>query len=274
MVAIDTMFLKKLSHNLLIRTARPSDGQAMADLQRRVFPTLSAAELLTEEHFRQHIETFPEGQVVVVHGSRLVASTSTFRCHYPSSAHTFLEITGNLSICTHNPQGEWLYGFDMGVDPALQGLGLGRYLYCARQEIARSLNMQGQVIVGMPSGYGKRSAYLPFDEYYRQLLSGEIFDPTISVQMKVGFEPEAVIANYLEDPKCGNYGVMMKLAVEKTVAAPALAAHELEGRIAQKFGYLDAGVTVVVESAGSQREPLSPRGVTVPDSQYRANSDK
>lgn len=244
------MFLKKLSETLCVRNAIASDAGAMADLQRRVFPTLSAAELLAEKHFSRHIETFPEGQLVVMYGKRLIASTSTFRCRYPSPDHTFLGITGDLLIGTHDCSGEWLYGFDMGVEPALQGLGLGRYLYSARQEIARLLNMRGQVIVGMPAGYGKCSASLPFEEYYAQLLRGEIFDPTVSIQMKMGFEPEAVIADYLQDPKCGNYGVMMKLVIEKMVSAPALAGHELEARIAQKIGPQDAGHSGAFEPSG------------------------
>jgi hypothetical protein len=242
MVMIYSMFLKKLSANLLIRHALVTDSCAMADLQRRVFPTLSAAELLTEEHFSRHIEIFPEGQLVVVYGTRLIASASSFRCSYPSRHHTLLGITGDLFIGTHDPTGPWLYGFDMGLDPAVQGLGLGRHLYCARQEIVRSLKMHGQVIVGMPAGYGARSGSLSIEEYYARLLSGEIFDPAVSVQMRMGFEPEAVIANYLRDPKCGNYGVMMKLVAEKTVAEPVRARHELEVQIAQRFSHQDACV--------------------------------
>ena len=268
------MFLKQITKKLLIRTALTSDGKAMGELQRRVFPTLSAAELLTAEHFCRHIEVFQQGQLVVVFGSQLIASTSTFRCHYPSRHHTFLDITGNRLISTHDPLGPWLYGFDMGVDPALQGLGLGRYLYAARQEIARSLSMQGQVIVGMPSGYGKVSSSVPFDDYYAQLLRGELFDPTVSVQLKMGFEPEAVIANHLEDPKCGNYGIMMKLTVEKTVPAPTLAPSELEERIAQKLTHQDADLRVVVERSGGTKPAPTQTNRAVSDSQTSVDSDK
>jgi hypothetical protein len=75
--------------------------------------------------------------------------------------------------------------------------------------------------------------------------------------MKMGFEPEAVIANYLEDPKCENYGVMMKLAVEKIVTTPTLTPCELETRIAQKFTPQDAGLGVVVERSGSEEPTTS-----------------
>lgn len=274
MVLMEGMFLKQITEKLLIRNALPSDGRAMGDLQRRVFPTLSAAELLTEEHFCRHIEVFPQGQIVVVFGSQLIASTSTFRCRYPSRHHTFLDITGNRLISTHDPVGPWLYGFDMGVDPALQGLGLGRYLYSARQELVRSLNMQGQVIVGMPSGYGKVSDSFLFEDYYAQVRRGELFDPTISVQLKMGFEPDAVIANHLEDPKCGNYGVMMKLSVEKTVPAPTLAPSELGTLIAQKLTHQDADLRIVIERSGDIKPAPTQTKPALSDSQTSANSDK
>jgi len=272
MLSIGKMFHRELTEHLILRCAVPSDARSMADLQRRVFPTLSAAELLTEEHFRRHIEVFPQGQLVITYCSRLIASTSTFRCAYPAADHTFLGITGDRLLGTHDPSGEWLYGFDMGVDPALQGLGLGRYLYAARQEIARTFKLQGQVIVGMPSGYGKCSATVPFEEYYRQLLCSEVFDPTVSIQMKLGFEPQAVIANHLQDPKCGNYGIMMNLPVTKLVAAPALAGETLEAQIAQRLGDRAGALIAAVEVSRTEApEPLHPEAAA-PTQQISANS--
>ena len=257
------MYLKKLTDRLVLRNALPADAGAMGDLQRRVFPTLSPSELLTERHFAQHIKTFPEGQLVVTFNNTVIASTSTLRCRYPSPRHTFLEITGDLTICTHDPDGEWLYGFDMGVDPALQGLGFGRYLYAARNEIARMLNMSGQVITGMPSGYGKVKATLPFDEYYTRLLSGEVFDPTVSVQMKMGFEPDAVIADYLNDPKCGNYGVMMKLSADRVIPYPRMAVEDLEMRVSDVLthgtGGLQAAVEIDRSPAGADARSVAPQ---------------
>lgn len=230
------MYSLLLTDRLIIQNAAPRHANAMGRLQRRVFPTLSASELLTAEHFAKHIEIFPEGQFVILFDGVVIGSTSTFRTVYPKSRHTFLEATGNLWISSHNPEGEWLYGFDLGIDPDMQGLGLGRLLYRARSEICRKLGMAGQVIVGMPSGYGKLSSSLPFGDYYQQVIDQNVFDPTVSMQMRMGFEPQVVIPDYLEDPKGGNYGVMMTLPTEKIVAMPKMAAREIEARLVQMMG--------------------------------------
>ena len=47
------------------------------------------------------------------------------------------------------------------------------------------------------------------EEYYAELLAGNRKDPTVSTQMKVGFKPIGLIPDYLNDPSCGNYGVML-----------------------------------------------------------------
>lgn len=47
--------------------------------------------------------------------------------------------------------------------------------------------------------------------------SGEIFDPTLSVQQKIGFEIRGLIKEYLNYPTCGNAGALIVLDVNKEV---------------------------------------------------------
>ena len=211
------MYLKNLPNGYLLQNPLPAHAAEMEALQRLIFPTLSEEEILTEAHFRKHIETFPEGQFIILDNGKIIGSASSFRCPFPGFQHTFLDITGNLWITTHDPQGEWMYGIDMGVEPTYRGQGLARWLYRARQETCKLLGMKGQVIAGMPNGYGYFVGKMPFEDYFEKVKSGEIFDPTLSVQMRMGFEPVLVIPNYLEDPKCGNYSVLLKLPVEREV---------------------------------------------------------
>jgi hypothetical protein len=58
---------------------------------------------------------------------------------------------------------------------------------------------------------------MDMEHYYAQVLEGSIFDPTVSTQMRMGAEPQRLIYDYLDDPQCGNAGVMMILAVGKEV---------------------------------------------------------
>ena len=69
----------------------------------------------------------------------------------------------------------------------------------------------------MMNGYGAVSSELSGEQYFKELLEGKRKDPTISTQMKVGFEPIALIPDYLNDPTCGNYGVLIKIDITKEI---------------------------------------------------------
>jgi hypothetical protein len=62
----------------------------------------------------------------------------------------------------------------------------------------------------MLNGFGAVSGSITAEEYYAELLQGSRTDPTVTPQIKTGFEPLALIPNYLNDPACGNYGVFLK----------------------------------------------------------------
>lgn len=200
------------------RNTIAEDAKKLEALQQKVFPTLSAEERLSGQHYLRHIELFPEGQFVVTDGDRLIAMSSTMRTNHSLEAdHTFLEISDNLWLNTHDPQGAWLYGMDMGVDPAYRGQGVARALYRARQELCRKLGLKGQVTVGMLNGYLPYKDQLTVEEYGARVLRGELTDPTITPQQKVGFVLVRVIKNYLNDPQCGNAGILMVLDAAKAV---------------------------------------------------------
>ena len=131
--------------------------------------------------------------------------------------HTFLEVSGNLWLTTHDPEGEWLYGLDMGVDPAYRGRGLAREMYRARHALARRLGLRGQMIVGMLNGYEPYASEMSIETYFEQLRNGMLNDPTISAQVKIGFEIVDLMPGYLDDPACGNAGALMILPAEKNV---------------------------------------------------------
>ena len=59
------------------------------------------------------------------------------------------------------------------------------------------------------------------DQYYAELLAGTRTDPTLSAQIRIGFEPRGVIANYLTDPICDGYGVVLVLPAERDIAGGA-----------------------------------------------------
>lgn len=212
-------FRKEIKPGMLIRHMEPTDVAELEALQKIVFPTLGEDELILAVHYLRHLELFPEGQFVITDHDKVIGMTTTMRSKFDFDHyhHTFKETIAGGWLTNHNPTGDWLYGLDVGVHPDYRGKGLARHLYRARHELARQLGLKGQVTVGMMNGYGAVSNQMSGGQYYQELLAGKRIDPTITTQMKVGFEPIALIDDYLNDPACGNYGVLIKIEIDKEI---------------------------------------------------------
>jgi GNAT superfamily N-acetyltransferase len=212
-------YYKQIGDGLVVRHMQPLDADKLETLQRIVFPALGEDELILAVHYLRHLEVFPEGQFVITDNDNVIGMTTTMRSDFDFNHyhHTFKETIAGGWLTNHNPEGEWLYGLDVGVHPAYRGKGLARHLYRARHELAKELGLKGQVTVGMMNGYGAVSNEISGEQYYQELVAGKRTDPTITPQMKVGFEPLALIADYLNDPTCGNYGVLIKIDIDKKI---------------------------------------------------------
>src|SRR5690606_22754523 len=123
--------------------------------------------------------------------------------------HTFADVIQGGWLTSHQPAGRWLYGADVGTHPDFRKRGIARALYAARHEVVHRLGLAGQVTVGMPSGYGAVKHEVTAERYYAELVAGGRDDPTVSAQRKVGFELRGLIADYLDDPVCDGYGVVL-----------------------------------------------------------------
>jgi 4-aminobutyrate aminotransferase/(S)-3-amino-2-methylpropionate transaminase len=210
---------RKLADGLVIAQARPEHAAQLEELQRICFPTLAEDQRFKRAHFLKHMELFDDGQFVALDGDLVVGATSTLRLNFDFNHvdHTFAEIIQGGWLTSHQPDGAWLYGADLSVRLEYRGRGLGTALYAARQEVVWRLKLQGQVTAGMIPGYGPLKNSMTAERYYEEVLAGRIRDPTLSVQMNVGFEPRKLLADYLDDPVCDNYSVLLVLDAQKSV---------------------------------------------------------
>lgn len=205
-----------LANQFLIRTASPEDAVQMEFVQSQCYPTLHESEILNRNHFLSHIKVFPEGQIVIEKEGVIVASASTFRCNFPEHDSTFLEETDNLWITNVQiPDGDWMYGIDMGVLPEYRGLGLSTEMYKARTEVCGKLRLKGQIIAGMTIGYGKVKDKMTIKEYCLALETNKLTDPTITPQRKAGFRWIRPLYNYINDPEAGYASMLMYLPVDE-----------------------------------------------------------
>ncbi len=212
-------YYRRLPDGLTVLHTRPEHAEQLEALQQICFPTLADAERFKASHYRKHLELFPDGQFVVLDGDRVVGATTTLRLHFDFEhiAHTFADIIQGGWLTSHEPNGDWLYGADVGVHPDYRGRGLATALYAARQEAVWRLGLRGQVTAGMIPGYGAVKDRMSAEEYYREVVEGRVKDQTLSMQLGVGFEPRALLAGYLNDPVCDNYSVLITLGADKDV---------------------------------------------------------
>jgi ribosomal protein S18 acetylase RimI-like enzyme len=212
-------YYQEISNGLVVRHTQPADVTQLEKLQKIVFPTLSDDELIKAPHYLRHLEIFPEGQLVIIDKHQVIGMTSTMRSNFDFEHyhHTFKETIAGGWLTNHNPLGEWLYGLDIGIHPEYRSRGLARHLYRARHVIAKLLGLKGQITVGMMNGYGVVSNQISGEQYYQELLQSKRTDPTLTPQMKVGFQPLGLIPDYLNDPACGNYGVLLKIDIDQQI---------------------------------------------------------
>jgi GNAT superfamily N-acetyltransferase len=201
-----------ISGNIRITHTRPEHAAALEALQYVVFPNLAENEILHTAHYLKHLEIFPEGQLVALHEDNVIGGTTTMRYDmdpdHPAH-HTFSETVAGGWLTTHMPNGEWLYGIDVSVHPDYRNRGIARAFYAIRQQIAKQLGCRGQLTVGMLNGYHTYAHEMTVKTYFEKVKSHEIFDPTVSVQEKIGFRIVSLMEDYLNDPTCGNAGAVI-----------------------------------------------------------------
>jgi hypothetical protein len=211
---------RPLKSGVTITSLRPEHAEPLGELQKIVFPTLDPEEIFRPEHYLKHIELFPEGQFVALFEGKVIGSCSSIRYNFDFDHdlhHTFADMLQGGWLTSHQPDGEWMYGMDINTHPQYRRMGVARGFYYARQEYVRKAGLRGQVAGGMLSGFGAVKETVRVEEYFDQLLRGEIFDPTVSAQLRVGFRAHCLLPGYISDPVCDNYGVLIVLDASQDV---------------------------------------------------------
>lgn len=164
---------------------------------------------------RRQIRRFPEGQFVAVRGrgdeERVLGVAMLMRTDRPPSAKPkpWLRMIGGLGLRNHVPNGRWLYGVETAVDPGAQGQGVGSALYRRRLELIRELGLEGMYAGGMLKGYRRFRNRMTPREYAERVRSGEIEDPTVTMQLRQGFRAAGVIEDYEDDDEAGNCAMLI-----------------------------------------------------------------
>ncbi|RGP40340.1 Omega-amidase [Altererythrobacter insulae] len=216
---------------LEVRQAELGDVRAIADLVRRVYDDMPA---YTHGEIRGQLNNYPDGCFVAKLDGKLVGYCATMRLskRVALADHSWDEVTGNGFGSRHNPKGEWLYGYEMCVDPKTRGTRIGRRLYEERRALAERLDLTGIVFGGRMPGFARATrrknnrADTP-EEYLDLVLEGKVHDPVLRFQLANGFEPQGVLHGYLPEDKQSKANAVRMVWRNPYVEADAPKKHRL-----------------------------------------------
>jgi len=186
---------------LVVRQASIADIEAVRALCARVYPDTTP---YTAGALRAHIQHFAEGQFVAEYDGTVVGYCATFRIDEATAfaPHTWTEITGGGLAARHDPEGDWLYGMEIFVDPDFQGFRIGQRLYTQRRSLCQRLSLKGIVFGGrLPALHRRIKKVGSAEAYVEAVRDRKMRDPVLSFQMRNGFEPIGVLAGYLPSDK-------------------------------------------------------------------------
>jgi GNAT superfamily N-acetyltransferase len=194
-----------------VREARRGDIPQILELQAAAYPVLASVSAWQAHHLESQQTRFPEGQLVVAIGGRVVGYSASFittsdRAFQP---HTFREITVRGSFEHHDPRGDTLYGAEMMVHPDERGQGIARSLYEARFDLARRLRLHYFAAGGRLPGYADVADDVDPATYVADVVAGKRTDRVLTPQLRSGLEVRGVLPDYLNDPKSRNYAALL-----------------------------------------------------------------
>ena len=254
---------KSSKARLEVRQATSKDVSAIAALIRRAYADLPP---YTFGEIRGQLNNYVEGCFVAKLDGKLVGYCASMRVsgHLALGPHTWDEITGNGFGSRHNPTGDWLYGYEMCVDPKVRGTRIGRRLYEERRALAERLELTGIAFAGrMPNLSRHWRKVDGAEDYLNKVLEGKLHDPVLRFQLANGFEPARVLKNYLpEDKKSKAYAILMvwrnpyvdsdqpkKFRVPRDVEQVRIATCQLQARQVKDYDEFMRGVEYFVDVA-------------------------
>ena len=199
--------------SVAVRNVRLEDIDPIIEISRLVYPESPP---WRREQLASHLDRFPGGQFVAedVDSGRILglASSLIIRWDTYSIDDDWRTFTDRGMFTNHNPQGgRTLYAAEVMVRPDAQRRGVGSVLYSARRDLVSRLALRRIRGAGRLRGYHRLADRMDAVAYVQGVVRGELHDPTLSFQLRHGFEVIAVVSNYLpHDPESHGWAAVFE----------------------------------------------------------------
>lgn len=214
--------------SFLVRNTQESDFSGIIKMCEEVYP---GAPVWTEAQLKSHLNLYPEGQFAAVDEDtqEIVGMSASLIINWDDYdfKDSWKDFTDSGLFTNHDPvNGRTIYGAEIMVRPSVQGSGVGSLLYEAREKLAIASKLLRIRAGARLRGYGTYASDLSPEDYVIRVIRGELFDPTLSFQLKRGFRVLHIVSGYLKyDAESLGYAAVIEW-LNKEVAEPA---HYLKG---------------------------------------------
>lgn len=185
--------------------------EPVAELLELVFYDMPTTDQYSATELEDIVEMFPAGTIIALHNDKVVGmGTGIFlSVDYHNLPATENELLYQNRKSAHTPDGDYYYGSDMAVHPDYQGNGIARAIYNRRKGVVITHNKKGFLAVAVLPGYAKYKHEIDIYSYLVKVERGEVFDPTLSVQLRNGFKLIEPIKDFFVYPRSDNWGAVI-----------------------------------------------------------------
>lgn len=182
---------------LVIRQASPNDVDQILQLVEKAYHGMPP---YPREMLLGQINNFPEGHLVALLDDSIVGYSASIRLPEEKvlRPHTWKEITGGGYGSTHDDNGDYLYGYEVCVDPTRRGYRIGQRFYNERKRLCKEFRLKGIIFAGrIPTMARNIKKYETPEKYIKEVLAHKQRDLVLSFQLHNGFEFLGLLKDYL-----------------------------------------------------------------------------
>lgn len=186
--------------------------EPVAELLQICFPHLPKESIYAAHELEELADIYPEGTIVALDGERVVGMGAGIMVHldfneFPKTEHALLY--DEQDVCRHDMQGQYYFGSELGVHPDYRGRGIARQIYNRRKAEVTKHNKKGFIAAAVLPGYTNFIHSLSAEAYVAKVVQGEFFDPTLSVQLRNGFEVIKLLKDFYVNPQTNNWSALI-----------------------------------------------------------------
>jgi ribosomal protein S18 acetylase RimI-like enzyme len=193
------------------RHIRAEWADVLEELEHATFPTSNPDDLYDRTELGALARDFAEGCFVGFDGDEVVAMGIGIRTNFDLDhpVHRIGDVVPTDGTSGVVPDGRWYYGTTIAVKPSHRRMGIGNELYVLRKNVCRTLDLAGIVAGGVIPGFADHKHAMTADEYIDAVRRGTMVDPTLSFQLRNGFEAVCALPDYVDNPKVDGYAVLI-----------------------------------------------------------------